>query len=119
MKRGSQIDKLVRTARLEKHGVHRPHAGNDDVIAPVGGVGTFEVDCYRLVLSVQFLPEVGPGFVDGGGLDRQQLNSVVAKIELILGLERQPLAHTFGEAFEPSVQRCDRASGGRGRDMDL
>ncbi len=115
---GGQIDQFVRAAGFQQHRVHRRHARDDDVVAPVRRVRAQQRHVQRVAL-VGLLPEGGAFLVDGGGLDRQKLHGIVAEEDLVRRLERQVARDPLGQALVVPREAGQRAARRRRGYVDL
>ena len=115
-----EIHELIRASGLEQHGIDCRHAGNHNVIPPVGGVRTHQTDRQAVVVRPgRFRPEGRSRLVDGGRLDRQRLHRIVPDQDFILWLQWQAALHPFGQPVEPARQACQCAARGGGGHMQL
>ena len=119
VERGGEVHQLVRAARLQQRGVHRRHARDHHVVAPVRRVGAVQVHGHRAVARLALDPEVWAGLVDGGGLHRQQLHRVVAEEERVGRLQGEVALDPLGQAPVAAGQTRQGAVRRRGGDVDL
>ncbi len=116
---GGEIGQLVRSPALQENRVHRRHARDDHVVAPVGGVRADQLDLDAVLVHRRLGPEVGAGLVDRGGLHRQKLHRVVAEEDLVHRVDRQVIPEPLGQPLELPCQAGERPSGGGGGHVDL
>ncbi len=116
---GGEIGELVRPPALEQHRVHRRHAGDDHVVAPVRRVRADQLDLHHAVAHRRLRPEVVAGFIDRGRFHRQQLHRVVAEEDLVHRVLRQVVAEPLAEPLELPRERGERAARRRRRHVDL